>query len=109
MRTAVSFFSPKFCFSVSLLFHLPKKIIGTVFRKSLRLSGRGRVDHSVGKITTIISTDASRLDRFSGYAHRYVVLLSAPLKVSYLNLIVYGLRQYRFVIYRLKFESLMAH
>ena len=56
---------------------ISKQIIGTVFRKSLRLSGRGRVDHSVGKITTMISTDSSRLDRFSGFGHKYVILLSA--------------------------------
>ncbi|KAF5354262.1 hypothetical protein D9756_007067 [Leucocoprinus leucothites] len=35
-------------------------IIGSVFRKSLRLSGKARIDHGVGKITTIISADASR-------------------------------------------------
>jgi hypothetical protein len=49
---------------------LSKQIMGTVFRKSLRLSGRGRVDNNVGKITTMLSTDASRLDRFSGFAHK---------------------------------------
>ncbi|KAF5310093.1 hypothetical protein D9619_010353 [Psilocybe cf. subviscida] len=44
-------------------------IIGSVARKSLRLSGRGRVDHSTGQITTMISTDATRLDRFSVFSH----------------------------------------
>lgn len=44
-------------------------IIGSVFRKSLRLSGRGRVNHSVGQITTMISTDSARLDRFSAFGH----------------------------------------
>ncbi|PPQ74022.1 hypothetical protein CVT26_006961 [Gymnopilus dilepis] len=44
-------------------------IIGTIFRKALRLSGRARVDHSVGQITTMISTDATRLDRFASFAH----------------------------------------
>ncbi|KXN89182.1 Multidrug resistance-associated protein 1 [Leucoagaricus sp. SymC.cos] len=48
-------------------------IIGAVFRKSLRLSGRARIDHGVGKITTIISADASRLDRFSGFGHNLYV------------------------------------
>ncbi|KAF7297335.1 Multidrug resistance-associated ABC transporter protein [Mycena indigotica] len=44
-------------------------IIGAVFRKSLRLSGRARLEHSVGQTTTIISTDASRLDRFCQFGH----------------------------------------
>ncbi|KAH9476201.1 ABC-type transporter cicA [Psilocybe cubensis] len=44
-------------------------IIGSVFRKSLRLSGKARVNHSVGQITTMISTDATRLDRFSAFCH----------------------------------------
>lgn len=44
-------------------------VIGAIFRKSLRLSGRARVDHSVGQITTMISTDATRLDRVSAFAH----------------------------------------
>ncbi|KAL4258198.1 ATP-binding cassette transporter C, partial [Pleurotus pulmonarius] len=44
-------------------------LVGNIFQKSLRLSGRGRMAHSVGQITTMISTDASRLDRFSIYVH----------------------------------------
>ncbi|KII85519.1 hypothetical protein PLICRDRAFT_319144 [Plicaturopsis crispa FD-325 SS-3] len=44
-------------------------IIGSVFRKSLRLSGRARLSHSVGQITTMISTDATRLDLVSAYVH----------------------------------------
>ncbi|TFK36263.1 multidrug resistance-associated ABC transporter [Crucibulum laeve] len=44
-------------------------IVGSIFRKSLRLSGRARVNHSVGQITTMISTDATRLDRFSAFGH----------------------------------------
>ncbi|KAG6916302.1 hypothetical protein DXG01_007459 [Tephrocybe rancida] len=44
-------------------------IIGTVFRKSLRISGRARLEHSTGQITTMISTDASRLDRFAAFGH----------------------------------------
>ena len=46
-----------------------KQVIGSIFRKSLRLSARARVEHSVGQIATMISTDASRLDQFSVYAH----------------------------------------
>ena len=49
------------------------QIVGTVFRKSLRLSGKARVNHSVGQITTMISTDATRLDRFSQFAHKYAL------------------------------------
>ncbi|KAG6873113.1 hypothetical protein C0995_002776 [Termitomyces sp. Mi166 len=44
-------------------------LIGVVFRKSLRLSGRAKLEHSVGKITTMISTDATRLDRFTNVGH----------------------------------------
>ncbi|KAF8235236.1 multidrug resistance-associated ABC transporter [Tricholoma matsutake] len=44
-------------------------VIGNIFRKSLRLSGRARLEHSVGQITTMISADATRLDRFAGYGH----------------------------------------
>jgi hypothetical protein len=50
-------------------FKIATQIIGSVFRKSLRLSGKARVNHSVGQITTMISTDASRLDRFSAFGH----------------------------------------
>jgi ATP-binding cassette subfamily C (CFTR/MRP) protein 1 len=46
--------------------------IGTIFRKSLRLSGRARMEHSVGQITTMISTDTSRLDRSSAFFHKSV-------------------------------------
>ena len=49
------------------------QIIGTVFRKSLRLSGKARINHNVGQITTMISTDAARLDRFSAFAHKYAL------------------------------------
>ncbi|KAF8066646.1 multidrug resistance-associated ABC transporter [Lyophyllum atratum] len=44
-------------------------IIGNVFRKSLRISGRAKLQHSVGQITTMISTDATRLDRFAAFGH----------------------------------------
>ncbi|KIM43822.1 hypothetical protein M413DRAFT_434825 [Hebeloma cylindrosporum] len=55
--------------SMTIGLSLRTGIIATVFRKSLRLSGKARVNHSVGQITTMISTDASRLDRFSQFAH----------------------------------------
>ncbi|KZP09468.1 multidrug resistance-associated ABC transporter [Athelia psychrophila] len=44
-------------------------VIGTITRKSLRLSGRARLSHSNGQITTMISTDSARLDRFGQFAH----------------------------------------
>ncbi|KIK63265.1 hypothetical protein GYMLUDRAFT_40975 [Collybiopsis luxurians FD-317 M1] len=44
-------------------------VIGNIFRKSLRLSGRARNEHSVGQITTMISADATRLDLMSAYLH----------------------------------------
>ncbi|KAF8150246.1 hypothetical protein B0H34DRAFT_181181 [Crassisporium funariophilum] len=36
-------------------------IIGNIFRKYLRISGRARLEHSVGQIMTMISTDATML------------------------------------------------
>ncbi|KAG6916304.1 hypothetical protein DXG01_007461 [Tephrocybe rancida] len=42
---------------------------GTIFRKSLRLSGRARLEHTAGQITTMISTDATRVDQFVAFAH----------------------------------------
>ncbi|PPQ67201.1 hypothetical protein CVT24_011272 [Panaeolus cyanescens] len=44
-------------------------VIGNIFRKSLRLSGKSRSEHTVGKITTMISQDATHLDTFAAYAH----------------------------------------
>ncbi|KAJ7284398.1 multidrug resistance-associated ABC transporter [Mycena rebaudengoi] len=44
-------------------------IIGAVFRKSLRLSARARLQHSVAQTTTIISTDSARLDRYAMFGH----------------------------------------
>ncbi|KAG6877944.1 hypothetical protein C0993_001802 [Termitomyces sp. T159_Od127] len=44
-------------------------VIGAIFRKSLRLSGRARLDHTAGQITTMISTDATRIDQFAAFAH----------------------------------------
>ncbi|KAH9920031.1 multidrug resistance-associated ABC transporter [Epithele typhae] len=48
---------------------LRTSLIGAVFRKSLRLSGRARNMHSAGPITTMISTDASRVEWTSWTAH----------------------------------------
>ncbi|GJJ12857.1 hypothetical protein Clacol_007102 [Clathrus columnatus] len=44
-------------------------VISLIFRKSLRLSGRARMKHSSGQITTLISTDATRLDLASAQVH----------------------------------------
>ncbi|KAJ7827858.1 multidrug resistance-associated ABC transporter [Mycena olivaceomarginata] len=53
-------------------------IIGSVFRKSLRLSARARVEHTVGQTTTIISTDSVRLDRFSMFGHN---IWTSPIQI----------------------------
>ncbi|KAF9044293.1 multidrug resistance-associated ABC transporter [Panaeolus papilionaceus] len=53
-------------------------VIGTIFRKSLRLSGKARAEHTIGKITTMISQDATHLDLFSTYAHHLWV---APIEL----------------------------
>ncbi|KAG6830985.1 hypothetical protein H0H92_013457 [Tricholoma furcatifolium] len=44
-------------------------VIGTIFRKSLRLSGRAKLEHNTGQITTMISTDATKLDHFTAFGH----------------------------------------
>ncbi|KAJ7893786.1 multidrug resistance-associated ABC transporter [Mycena leptocephala] len=44
-------------------------IIGSIFRKSLRLSGRARLEHSVGQITTMISSDVEKFDLLSYLVH----------------------------------------
>ncbi len=76
-----------------------RKVIGNIFRKSLRLSGRVRADaykahssyfinishqarleHNAGKITTMISTDTTRLDFAATMIHMYVLVkLMGPL------------------------------
>ncbi|KAF5370913.1 hypothetical protein D9615_009789 [Tricholomella constricta] len=53
-------------------------IIGAIFRKSTRLSGRARLEHTVGQITTMISTDATRIDQFAAFAHYIWV---APIQI----------------------------
>ncbi|KAI0071668.1 multidrug resistance-associated ABC transporter [Panus rudis PR-1116 ss-1] len=54
-------------------------VIGAIFRKSLRLSGKARLDHSVGQITTMISADAARLDRVCAQIHNLWV---APIQIA---------------------------
>ncbi|TDL20293.1 multidrug resistance-associated ABC transporter [Rickenella mellea] len=53
-------------------------VVGNIFRKSLRLSGRARLDHTVGQITTMISADASRLDLVSAFVHNIWI---APVQI----------------------------
>ncbi|KAF5367232.1 hypothetical protein D9615_010683 [Tricholomella constricta] len=52
--------------------------IGAIFRKSTRISGRARLEHTVGQITTMISTDATRIDQFAAFAHYIWV---APIQI----------------------------
>ncbi|KAF8160432.1 hypothetical protein K438DRAFT_1985689 [Mycena galopus ATCC 62051] len=54
-------------------------LIGSVFRKSLRLSARARIEHTVGQTTTIISTDSARLDRFCFFGHN---IWTSPIQAS---------------------------
>ncbi|TFK65936.1 hypothetical protein BDN72DRAFT_900291, partial [Pluteus cervinus] len=67
--------SYQICMTAGLTF---LQIIGTVFRKALRLSGRARLEHSMGQVTTVISADASRLDRFCMFGHNIWV---APIQL----------------------------
>ncbi|TFK23810.1 ATP-dependent bile acid permease [Coprinopsis marcescibilis] len=59
--------------------HVRSGLIGVIFRKALRISGRGRIDHNSGQITTMISTDTTKLDRFTMFAH---VLWIAPIQLA---------------------------
>lgn len=54
-------------------------VIGAIYRKSLRLSARARLEHDVGKITTMISADATRLERNTYYAHQLWV---SPIQIA---------------------------
>ncbi|KAE8214065.1 hypothetical protein CF327_g2493 [Tilletia walkeri] len=44
-------------------------LVSLILRKALRLDSRARLEHSTGKITTMISADCTRLDMASGFAH----------------------------------------
>ncbi|KZT57357.1 hypothetical protein CALCODRAFT_434214 [Calocera cornea HHB12733] len=50
-------------------FLIRTSVISNIFRKALRLSGKARLTHSTGQITTMISADATRMDMASGFAH----------------------------------------
>ncbi|KAF9019789.1 multidrug resistance-associated ABC transporter [Hymenopellis radicata] len=77
-ETASLFTNHSSYYGMTLGLAVRTSVIGAIFRKSLRLSGRGRLDHSVGKITTMISTDATRLDRFSNVIH---ILWVSPIQI----------------------------
>ncbi|KAM5532133.1 hypothetical protein V8D89_014226 [Ganoderma adspersum] len=54
-------------------------LVGAIFRKSLRLSGRARLEHSVGQITTMISADTVRLEQNAFLVHN---LWIAPIQIA---------------------------
>ncbi|KAI0718208.1 multidrug resistance-associated ABC transporter [Cerioporus squamosus] len=54
-------------------------IIGAIFRKSLRLSGRARIQHDSGQIATMIAADSARLDLNSLTIHN---LWIAPIQIA---------------------------
>ncbi|KAK7049860.1 hypothetical protein VNI00_005290 [Paramarasmius palmivorus] len=55
--------------SMTIGMYIRASVIGSVFRKSLRLSGKARAEHTTGQTMTIISTDATRMDQFIMYGH----------------------------------------
>ena len=59
--------------------HIRSGLIAVIFRKALRISGKGRSEHNAGQITTMISTDTTRLDRFATFCH---VLWIAPIQLA---------------------------
>ncbi|KAK0560138.1 hypothetical protein OC844_003956 [Tilletia horrida] len=44
-------------------------LVNVILRKALRLDSRARLEHSTGKITTMISADCTRIDMASGLFH----------------------------------------
>ncbi|KZO98301.1 multidrug resistance-associated ABC transporter [Calocera viscosa TUFC12733] len=59
-------------------FLIRTSVISNIFRKALRLSGKARLTHSTGQITTMISADATRMDLASGFAH---MLWVSPIQI----------------------------
>ncbi|CCO27199.1 Multidrug resistance-associated protein 1 AltName: Full=ATP-binding cassette sub-family C member 1 [Rhizoctonia solani AG-1 IB] len=59
-------------------FLIRTSVISTIFRKSLRLSGRSRTKHSTGQITTMISADCTRLDMAAGFFH---IIWTGPIEI----------------------------
>ncbi|KAG8710747.1 hypothetical protein FRC09_020949 [Ceratobasidium sp. 395] len=59
-------------------FMIRTSVISTIFRKSLRLSGRSRTKHSTGQITTMISADCTRLDMATGFFH---IIWTGPIEI----------------------------
>ncbi|CAE6393728.1 unnamed protein product [Rhizoctonia solani] len=59
-------------------FLIRTSVISTIFRKSLRLSGRSRTKHSTGQITTMISADCTRLDMAAGFFH---IVWTGPIEI----------------------------
>ncbi|KAH6879600.1 cadmium ion transporter [Coprinopsis sp. MPI-PUGE-AT-0042] len=58
-----------FQFSIGIRLPSPSQLVGNIVRKSLRLSGRARSEHSVGQIITMVSTDATSIEHFMAFAH----------------------------------------
>ncbi|KAL9932849.1 hypothetical protein V8E36_008104 [Tilletia maclaganii] len=54
-------------------------LVSLILRKALRLDSRARLEHSTGKITTMISADCTRLDMASGFAH---IMWIGPLQIA---------------------------
>ncbi|KAK0542683.1 hypothetical protein OC845_006498 [Tilletia horrida] len=44
-------------------------LVSLILRKALRLDSRARLEHSTGKITTMVSADATRMDMSAGFVH----------------------------------------
>ncbi|KAL7750103.1 hypothetical protein RI367_004618 [Sorochytrium milnesiophthora] len=53
-------------------------LITALYRKSLKLSARARVEFNAGKVTNIMSTDTNRIDLVTPYLH---MLWSCPLQI----------------------------
>ena len=70
MQTAQSFCQHHFFYRSMTTGALVRgTLISAIFRKSLVLSNKSRLEYTNGKITNLMSTDASRIDFCAGYFH----------------------------------------
>lgn len=53
-------------------------LISSIYQKSMVLSGKARMNFTMGKITNLMSTDTTRIDFLSGYFH---IIWAAPVEI----------------------------
>jgi len=53
-------------------------LISSIYQKSMMLSGKARMNFTMGKITNLMSTDTTRIDFLCGYFH---IIWAAPVEI----------------------------